>query len=666
MSNHFFLKVAHPLVAPELDNYSCDQWPLPDDFPIVITRDGTVVCRAADSRYDLTAWCAKRTTIAFGDGPVASCAAPIDQVNAKLFRRLVQWWLYGERPMIEASTLANYAAMIRPLFAVCTRAGIAASDLVRFPAVQEKLPSAFAPSLAPTVVRLLHEAWLAREVVGFTLLDQPALQQLVANLPKHVVRQTPYIPPRIWLYQVNRLRQCLDEFLANQDAINGLFKYCVDAYSQNYGSLSAALATDRSRVGAPFSTGALNKAGAEYHGKFDEVAARFGIEALIRRWVGSSEQGLLVTKFSKYLGLVGFAGLRYLMNFSGMRKEEGLTLRANCLRVEHDPDFGEIYLLRGETDKTVKDDNALWVTSPSAEIAVRAMTVVSRLRMQCAAADQLLSVSADQLDNPFLVVRAFEPWCALAGDSRTIDVSLDTKFGAWKKEYPLLFDEDELRIRADDLAVARLITPSLDPEDFEVGLVWPLADHQLRRTTAVNMSSSGLVSDPSLQYQLKHLTRAQALYYRRGFSRAPLNNKYQNELINAHYEVLALKLAQLFDDRYVSPKGESHKARMLQPIGEKEGKRLIKLSKSGQVPLRETLLGLCLKRGPCDKGGIDNIVHCPDCPFALLDRNKRPLIAELRNEVESQLQAAEVDSPDRESLVLQLAKAEEALNVIRV
>lgn len=667
MKHHFILKVDHPLNVPEAANYSPESWPLPDDFPIVVDSDGRVVSRAGDARYDLTPWCARRTTIAFGDGPVASIAAPIDSANAKLFRRIVQWWLYGERPMIEASTVGNYAAMLRPLFAACTKAGIEASELSRFPLVQDGLASTFAPSLARTAVRLLHEAWLARDQIGFTVLDQEGLERLVANLPEHVTRQTPYIPPRIWLYQVERLRLFLDEFLANSEAIEGLFRYCVDAYIENYGTLSAALGPGRDRQVAPFSTASL-QVGARYHGTFQDIAAKFGIDELIRRWVCPVEDTntvLLATKLSKYFGLVSFVGLRYLINFSGMRREEALTLRTNCLRVEKDPTCGEIHYLLGETDKTVKDHNALWITSPATKIAVDALSVISRLRMECAIADPLVRISPNDISNPLLVLRSFEPWSALAASARTMEASLDTKYGAWSKEYPNLFDTDELRIRPEDLAIAKLVTPSLDSDEFTVGQIWPLADHQLRRTTAVNMSASGLVSDPSLQYQLKHLTRAQSLYYRQGFSRAPLNQKYQTELINAHYEVLALKLVQLFDDRYVSPFGVSHKQNLLKPVGEKEGKRLVALAKAGQVSVRDTLLGLCMKRGSCDKGGIDNIVGCPGCPDALLDKKKEPLIVELRDEFEMQLRSTKLDELDFDAISHQMAKANEALDVIR-
>ncbi|MEX3937270.1 hypothetical protein AB4Y32_37005 [Paraburkholderia phymatum] len=76
-----------------------------------------------------------------------------------------------------------------------------------------------------------------------------------------------------------------------------------------------------------------------------------------------------------------------------------------------------------------------------------------------------------------------------------------------------------LRITQQDRDLARLVTPTLDSGRFAVGKVWPLAWHQLRRTGTVNMQASGLVSDASLQFQLKHVSRAMSLYYGRGYAR---------------------------------------------------------------------------------------------------------------------------------------------------
>jgi hypothetical protein len=38
-------------------------------------------------------------------------------------------------------------------------------------------------------------------------------------------------------------------------------------------------------------------------------------------------------------------------------------------------------------------------------------------------------------------------------------------------------------------------------------------------------------------------------------------------------------------------------------------KKLVAAAKSGQVAWRQTLLGICTRRSPCEYGGIDNIIR---------------------------------------------------------
>lgn len=63
-----------------------------------------------------------------------------------------------------------------------------------------------------------------------------------------------------------------------------------------------------------------------------------------------------------------------------MRVEEAWSFRAGRLEVEHDKSLGDIFLLRGQTTKTLNDSDAMWVTSPCVEVAVRAMEVISLFR----------------------------------------------------------------------------------------------------------------------------------------------------------------------------------------------------------------------------------------------------------------------------------------------
>lgn len=681
MSLGMSLKLDSALVTPQVENYRLPEWPPPSDFPVVIDAQGRVVSRYADSIWDLTPYKNARLTINFGDGSRLNGGARINAVNARLMRQMVAWLLFSERPLQTASSVAASANRLRPLFALCSESGISASDLVRYPKVAEQLPSRMSPANYPSTLSLLHELYVWRDQVGFTLLDREGLRRFEAALPRHESRQTPYIPPRIWRYKVQRLRAFLDDFHAHQAAIEACYHYCLEAYAANYGSLAAAcapvdkgFAPGRSPKKAPFSKNSATH-GVRYYGPFAATAERFGIAQLLERWCLPPGVRFApehrIRLLANYFTQVGYVGTAYLLSFSGMRIEEGLSLRSDCLKVEHDERLGTIYLLKGTTTKTAQDDDALWVTSPSAVLAVKAMACISRLRMVAAAANPSVPTTPEILANPPLRVRPYEPW----GNTMNMDASVTQRltvdsYSGWRRVSPNLFDPIELHITEEDLQIAKLITPTLNPEDFAAGCEWPITWHQLRRTAAVNMASSGLVSDASLQYQLKHLTRAMSLYYGQGYSQRPLNRGMKNDCIRTVYEMLGHQLVHLGTDRYRSPLGESHKANMLKSISEDDHKSLLTKAKNGLIAYRETLFGGCMKRGACEYGGIDNVVHCgggmgtSPCPEAIIDRSKRSAIETLGRVIRSQLVSALPGTPLQESLAAQKRSVDNVLNVL--
>lgn len=676
---HLGLGIDSPLVTPTVSNYRPPSWPPPKDFPIVIDAHGNVISRYGDSSWRFWPWARKPLTLAFGDGPQRAGTSRNTLVNADLLRQVVAWWMYGPQPVREPGTLMARFYTLRAMFVLCSREGIAASDLMRFPHVADKVHMLMSASQAELGLRLLHALFEQRDQLGFVLLDREGLSRLEAVLPCHERRQTPYIPPRVWTYQVNRLRAFLDDFLGHRQEVEDCFRFCLSAYAHNAGSLAAACRDGLNCSRRPFLvsrdlTGA--RTGAIFHGSFSATASRFGIEGLLQRWLlapGESldGSGRGIRSLGSYFSMVSYAGLAYLLNFSMMRIEEAWSLRADCLEVEHDDRFGPIYLFRGPTTKTIQDGDARWVTSPSSHVAVEAMSCVARLRMIAGDADPDVPTTPEHVRNPYLIVRTYEPWNR--AHSRYIPMDIRPQYLHYaevRTVWPNLFDENELRITEEDLRVARLITPTLDTESFAVGNVWPLAWHQLRRTGAVNMQASGLVSDASVQYQLKHVTRAMSLYYGQGYSRVRLNESAQHEYIRATYEVLGKQIAGLFSDRFVSPYGSRRKAEILRLVDPKDNKRLAVAARDGKISWRETLLGGCTRIGPCEYGGVDNIARCgggdgkAPCPDALFDRAREPGIRRLKQLIECRLVEAPESSPYRESLKAQQRAAENALNVI--
>lgn len=666
--------------TPGSENFLPETWPPACDFPVVIDADGRVVSRYGDSIWDLAPWAGETMKLNFGDGVVRKGDPGITPENADTFRQVVAWWLYGPNPVRTANTLCLRFTVLRPLFLLCSRAGssVRATDLFRFPRLVEQLASLLQPSQNTYTLTLLHDLWERRDDLGFVLLDASALAELAAALPEHETAQTPYIPPRIWLYQVTRLRALLDDFNAHSQQIEDCFMFCLNAYAENMGSMEIACSRSIPKKRQPFNGDGSrrngNRSGATFHGRFELTAERFGIKSLLERWLTVSgtpmeEQDLGIQHLSTYFTLIGYAGLAYLMNFSMMRIDEAWALRSDCLTVERDEMGEDIYLIQGPTTKTIQDDDARWIASPSVKNAIDALRVVSRLRMVAAAASPDVPTTKEDVRNPHLFTRPYEPWAGNNG-SLSEPLSIRPTFATYQRSVASrLFDPEQLRMTAADVEAARLVTPSLDPNKFDVGLPWTFGWHQLRRTGAVNMNASGVVGDASVQYQLKHATRAMSRYYGQGYYHLQfrLNESARGEYVRTMYELIAREFAALSSDRFVSPYGGERKQQILNVVSSGDRKQFLIAAKAGAIQYREHLLGGCTNPKPCPFGGADSLAPCggngKPCEHLLYDRLKLPSYWRLKKVISSRLVEVDKDSPLSESLSIQLHDIEEAIHV---
>lgn len=644
------LQIDSPNVHPQAGNFRPPSWPPAPDWAPILNAEGKPMCRYSDPTWPLDVWAGKSLKLSFGDGKTRG--ARIDSANAELLRQCTAWFMYGNRGCRTAAALLGRFQSIKPLFTVCSREGILASDLMRFDAVIDKVAAELASSTFYKTVAILHDLLDVREQLGFCLLDQNGLRRLAKLQPDHEKEQTPYIPPRIWTYQLFRLRECLQEYVKHQKRIEDCFRFCVDAYAHNSGSLKAALTMRCNQLHPPFQkkrpTPSFN-----YYGPFKLTADRFGITDLLERWTGrfSGEAGeKQIAKLSQYLELISKAGLAYLLNFSLMRIQEGYSLRSDCLLIEHDEEFGDFSLLVGETTKTDPDSDARWPVSNSAMLAIEAMKHIAILRMVCASERVDLGITEEDERNPYLMSYQYQPW------SRGKHKFYGTRPTAWDYQqmlssYPLLLDSAQITITEEDFRIARLITPTLDQEAFKVGAVWPFSWHQLRRTGAVNMQSSGLVDDSSLQLQLKHHSRAMTLYYGRNHTHLALSEESRTFYLKIMYQEQARAFGAILGPQFISPLGEARKAAIVSLISEKDAASLIKSIKRGEVSARSIRAGFCFNARPCPYGGIESITHClggddgKGCPDLLLDVTKSGDINRYQKAVDAQLAVIHPDSP---------------------
>lgn len=645
------LQLNTPLAHPGAINFRPPIWPPPPNWPPVVDARGNPQCMYADSTWSLDVWAGTPLKINFGDGFIPR-GARISPPNAELLRRCAVWLLWGTRGCRAASTFAAKIGTIKPLFAVCTQHGIIATDLMRFEILIDQVAASLAPSCFGDAISILHELLDAREHLGFCLLDQFGLARLAKLTPKHERQQTPYIPSRIWSYQLARVRECLEDYNKHCSQIDKCFTFCLDAYAENFGSLKIAINSKSIASSTPFQNKKF-RGRFTYHGSFKLTADRFGITELIEKWVGkfTNEKGeMQIAKLSQYLDVVSIAGLAYIMNFSLMRVEEAWNLRSDCLLVEQDASFGEIHMLRGETTKTEADADARWPVSNSVSLAITVMRHIAELRMRCARERDNVGITPYDVSNPYLISYQYEPWSngkhksyRLRPVIRSYDESLH--------QYAKLIEINQIVINKEDLRIARLMTPNLDIDVFKVGSPWRFGWHQLRRTGAVNMLSSDMVDESSLQLLLKHQSRVMTLYYGRNYARLALSEESRTLFLKTMYQEMGRDLRKLTTSQFISPLGEDRKESIVTLIKEADALSLEKAARQGQVVARRIRAGFCVNHRPCPYGGIEAIAHClgadsgKGCPDLLIDTGRGFDINLYAKVVDGQLKDVHPDSP---------------------
>ncbi|MBA6100318.1 MULTISPECIES: hypothetical protein [Pseudomonas] len=570
----------------------------------------------------------------------------------------------------------KYITDIKFIFYVCTDHQIIATDLERYPNVVEAICATVRPGRADQLSSILHLLWEWRAEIGFTLLTPNLIKAIKSKADSSSRGQTAYIPPRIWTYQVNRLREVLSDFLSNRDGIEKCYLHCLEIYSKHYNGLENAFTSNKR---PPFSNPgprAGEQQMARYAGPFSEIAKKYGIYDLLIKWLikpGEIMDGMGrgVPTLSGFLTLVTYCGIGYILNFSMMRIKEAWDLRSSCFTTELDSSFGNIHIIQGATTKTIQDDDARWITSPSAKLAVDALSCIAKLRLVCAQQHPTLLVDPQDILDPWLVVRAYEPWANAVDLQKSTSVRPNyASYRSIIELYPKLFDCSEITITTSDLEIARQITPTLDESKYATGKFWPFSWHQLRRTGAVNMQESDLVSDPSMQYQLKHATRAMSLYYGKGYSALRLNKSARSEFLSTMYEMLSAKICSLESDRFISMTSPARKESIIQPIRMLDLKSIEKAVKKGEISWRPTLLGGCTKSGFCPYGGIDNIIRCAGgdgrgpCVDGIIDIDKRDKLSSLSQFLAKRIDQSSSRSPLYESLKQQYAALQYALEAI--
>lgn len=643
----FKLNLISPLMSEYLGGDILTEWPPNNDWPVVVDKDGVVVSRWGDNIWRLDIWAGRKICLNFGDGVKRKGIQSIDRHNADLLRVITGWWLYGPNSPVGIRGLKVKFDKMRRIMCFCTENGIEASELNKRLDLMNALRDYLPVSRVNEFFRILHELYNSREYIGFTLLDLNGLKILKNLYKNHVSHQTPYIPPRIWLYQNSRLRLMAKDFWDNILCFESLFEILIE------------LNNACKAKGEEFAT--------QTKGRQLKVIVNENKKAwdIIYKWIDKRRGGENILDIQKFIRLLRDVCFGIILNYSLMRADEAWSLKVNCLNVEEHENYGSVYLLKGRTSKTIKVEDTFWVASPEVKVSIDIMEWIMKYNDMA-----LVSVNGETgwlfnyIRLPWSKINKWKYSGAQVNIPSFSRIYMDNK----------LFSSKELRITEEDLSVAKIANPDLD-EIYKVDNEWPLAWHQLRRTGAVNMQASGMVSDSALQFQLKHETRAMVLYYSKNFSKIKLEQSAKDLYVSALHEAFFSNVKSLSEGNVISPYGAKRKEEILRLVTDGDYKKIVKMAKQGVIGFKPIILGVCTNREICQYGGIDNISHCgggdakeglvKPCTHVLYDKSKARIIDDFEVLLNERLQKAPQGSPMEESLMAQKRSVENYRENIR-
>lgn len=287
--------------------------------------------------------------------------------------------------------------------------------------------------------------------------------------------------------------------------------------------------------------------------------------------------------------------------FSGMRLGEVKILPlADVVETFEDKGVAH-YVIKGYTHKLARGAKkpASWITSCEGHRAILlaqriASAILQESLRQPAKGQEALLFSS--LDNPFrsktnrtiyrmqeLLTKALSPVIAQAHIDELNTLELDR---GWQRE------------------------------GIEVGRLWPLAFHQLRRSLSVYAHRSGMVSLPALKAQLQHITDEMRAYYADGYSRAVnlvfdrdhFSHEWQAGQAESSYFGYALGI--LFSGEEPFGRGAQ---RMAGTVTQHTRQETLRMFRDGKLAYSETVFGGCVSTETCKVQPLEPI------PFACME-----------------------------------------------
>jgi len=213
------------LVSANSKIYRPPCFPPPDDWAVSVDQFGNDLSFYGDNKWDFSA---------FGYAGYNFGKQGLNQINLSLVKQAMIFVLYHPNffPGSYQSAKTHFQLLVK-IAKVCSLNNIALNELFRFPKIFNDISQSIQCSKTGEYISYLHKFLVHSEELGFVIADKKLIGHLVCNIKEKQPVQTPYIPPRIFSYQLKRVNDCIDDFLNHQNEIKNAFNWILDAYRKN-------------------------------------------------------------------------------------------------------------------------------------------------------------------------------------------------------------------------------------------------------------------------------------------------------------------------------------------------------------------------------------------------------------------------------------------------
>ncbi|TXI46043.1 hypothetical protein [Methylophilus sp.] len=454
-----------------------------------------------------------------------------------------------------------------------------------------------------TRIRIINSSFVIAPA-DFNLSDR--LEGIVTSIPEDRIKQTAVIPTRIYAELITNLSSFIQDYADNAKRIESFFLYVSNGL----------------RTGGHLKTYSGFKSWYKRPENYQKILQEFQLTELAIKYGLSDKK-----RWNVFLRDIQEAAKYWIHLFTGMRDQEVNSLSRECLsRVKNNGVSTKI--IQGFTTKTIGSGATAtyWITTDIIDLGLNA-------------ALSLGEISA--IDNQWELHPIEFP--LLAPLTKPDKEKHSSRFHAnapllrglsGERIADFLSRFPSLNVSESDLAELHEFDGFRDwSEDVKLNEPWPLTTHQCRRSLAVYLARSGLVSIGSLQLQFKHLLTAMTSYYRRNSSYAKnfILNDTKDEFHMAQLKFIdsvetEQRVAQFLDYEQSVIKNQDQ-------LWGGEGSRIRSASKTdkpliivtdtlrtkdkflkGEMAFKRGPIGGCTNVGPCDKVSITHVgTPCMGC-----------------------------------------------------